>query len=482
MLAEKRKEKAESKIFPPFISEFIIINSNGMEDDWNQSYQRIKAKHDEAYYAVEQAIQLEENGKPAQALAQYKLGIALIDDALITPVALPDDEDNTLDETWRQALKMIHKMKRSRADVVLRAGTLSNQLDPKDEASVRTEPNHSGVDGRPRTFSELGESLKNLQYNVDDIPNSLELLFLCDGVKLYHIAASGEVTTADESSTLRIVRLEKDIVQHLQATYFMQIIRSSVATPLVEESASDEENEDVAGAVGACSAGAAALATQNTPGRENSDSSLIYPLVPGASPCYLTDYGAFIFPDLESTVAGAAIGLLIPDESAEVALEILEAILHGVVKQARPNLAEWDDIPTGQYRPTRHISERISSGIVLGAGHISNGLVKGSEKVGEFVTYSTPYIISKLNRAPENAPPVSDCVINGVEMAKTATGVAVNVTGYIAGKVGSATMALGKFLAPHVQCQGSKLLTKTGMSADKAAETVSYLGQNKYFN
>lgn len=465
-------KQANFKTFSPFITDFIIINANGMEDDWNQSYQHIKAKHDEAYYAVEQAIKLEEDGKPAQALAQYKLGIALIDEALITPVALPEDED-TLDETWAQALKMIQKMKRSRADVVLRVGTLTNQLDPRDETAAITEPN---VEGRPRTYSELGEALKHLQYREDGIPNTLELLFLCDGVKLYHIAPSGEVTTADDSSILRIVCLEQDVVQNLETTYFMQIIRSSVAAPIIEEPISDEENDDGAAGGGAAGVGAAALVSEQALQNENVDSSLIYPLVPGASPCYLTDYGAFIFPDLGSTVAGAAIGLIIPDESADVALEILEAILHGVAKQARPDLSGWDDIPSDQYPPRRHLSEQISSGIVKGACHLSNGLVKGSEKVGEFVSYSTPYIISRLNKAPENAPPVSDRVITSVEMAKSATSVAVNVTGFIAGKVGSATMALGKFLAPHVQCQGSKLLTKTtGMSADKAAETVRFV-------
>lgn len=463
-------KKQDFKTFPPFVTEFIVINANGMEDDWTQSYQHIKAKHDEAYFAVEQAIKLEEDGKPAQALAQYKLGIALIDEALITPVALPENED-TLDETWAQALKMIQKMKRSRADVVLRVGALTNQLDPRDETAAVIEPNVASVEGRPRTFGELGEALKHLQYTDDDVPNTLELLFLCDGVKLYHIAPSGEVTTADDSSTLRIVRLEQDVVRNLQTAYFMQIICSSVAAPIIEEPISDEENED-----GAAGGGAAALVAANALQNVNVDSSLIYPLVRGASPCYLTDYGAFIFPDLESTVAGAAIGLIIPDESADVVLEMLEAILHGVAKQARPDLSGWDDIPSDQYRPRRHLSEQISSGIVKGACHLSNGLVKGSEKVGEFVSYSTPYIISRLNKAPENAPPVSDRVITSVEMAKSATSVAVNVTGFIAGKVGSATMALGKFLAPHVQCQGSKLLTKTtGMSADKAAETVCFV-------
>lgn len=30
----------------------------------------------------------------------------------------------------------------------------------------------------------------------------------------------------------------------------------------------------------------------------------VYPLVPGVSPCYRTDYGAFILPDLQADVPG----------------------------------------------------------------------------------------------------------------------------------------------------------------------------------
>lgn len=448
-----------------------------MEEEWKHSYHLIKEKHDEAYYAVDLAIKLEEDDKPEQALAEYKLGIALIDEALSTPVALPDNDD-TLDSSWTHALKMIQKMKRSRAEILLRVGTLTTKLYPKDEVPPTVNfddlDETAAVEGRPRTFSELADALKNLKFDADQMPNSLELLFLCDGVKLYHVAATGVVTTNDESSTLRIVRLEADKAQNVQATYFMQIIRSSVAEPIVE--ISDEENEsnrDVDGATGTSSE--AVLLPQKTSTESSShDNSLIYPLIAGASPCFLTEFGAFLFPDLESSVPGSAIGLVIPDESAEIVLEILEAILHGVVKQGKQpaSLSEWEDIPEDQHRPRRALSEQISTGIIRGASHLSNGLVRGSEKVGEMMTYSTPYILARLSRAPENTPPVSDKVVGGVELAKSATNVAVNVTGYVANKVGSATMALGRFLAPHVQCQGSKLLSKTGMAPEKAVETV----------
>lgn len=434
-----------------------------MEDEWSHSYKLIKESHDEAYHAVDRAIKFEEEERPELALAHYKLGIAMIDEALATPVALPEDEDS-MDETWNRALEMIQKMKRSRAEILLRIGTLSAKIDPKGEIKAANNGTSETVDGRPRTFAELADALRHLEYGVDEIPNTLELLFLCEGVKLYSISASGEVTTADECNTLRIVRLEKDATKNLDATYFMQIIKSSVATQInIADETSNVEN-----ATKSAEKGAEALASAaSKPSEQRTDGSFIYPLVPKASPCFLTEYGAFIFPDLESAEAGSAIGLVIPPGSAEVALEILEAILHGVVKQAGL------EAEGGYHRPRRALSDTISSGIVRGAFHLSNGLVKGSEKMGEFMSYSTPYIISKLNKAPPNAPPVSNKVVGGVEIAKSATCVAVNVTGYVAGKVGTATMALGRFLAPHVQIQGSKLLTSTtGMDPAKASETV----------
>lgn len=63
-------------------------------------------------------------------------------------------------------------------------------------------------------------------------------------------------------------------------------------------------------------------------------------------------------------------------------------------------------------------------------------LVKGTEQLGKVVSYTTPYVISKMNKAPNNAPPVSGKAKTGIEIAKTATGVAVGVTGFVANKVG----------------------------------------------
>lgn len=196
------------------------------------------------------------------------------------------------------------------------------------------------------------------------------------------------------------------------------------------------------------------------------DSSWIYPLIPCVSPCFRTEYGAFIFPDLEADEYGASVGIFIrsDDNSQEIVLEILEEILHGVVLQLKEDHRQI---------PTRYRSTVISENILKGAQFISNNLIKGAEKTGQFMSYSTPYIISKMQGATENAAPVSSNVETSVQVARSVTGVAAGVTGYIAGKVGSATLSLGKFLAPHIQKHGSTLLSKTlGYEEAEAQESM----------
>lgn len=448
-----------------------------MADEWQTTYRTLKQKHDEASKAIELAKNGEELENLDVALINYKLSIELIDDALATPVALPEDPDD-VDDTWRLGLGIVQNLKRMRADVLGRIAILS-PTPSMDECHGKIEKSTSS--NRPRTFMELAEALQNIEYdaaNIESLPSILELLFACEGVKLYHIDINGEVTTTDESSTLRIIRLDQDVVQKLDATYFLQIIHSSEAEliqgddDLIEEldENSLESDDDVTPS--------AKKTRANTPPKP-SDSSLIYPLVAGVSPCFRTEFGAFIFPDILSNIPGAAYGVVIPKTADEIVFEILEAILHGVVRQEPDQFHEiveeaeelGEEGETKQ-RGRRYASERISDNIVQGACFISNGLVKGTEQVGKLVSYTTPYIISKLHKGPENAP-VSNKVSGGVEVAKAATGVAVGVTGFVANKVGNATMALGRFLAPHVHAQGSKLLSKTmGYSTDEAQDKV----------
>lgn len=454
-----------------------------MENEWQQSFDAIKTKHDLAFKTIAVAKRHDAAANHELATVNYKISIELIDDALATPVALPDDPAATEnDQSWSVALEMIQKMKRTRAELLQRIGVLS-ELGTKtieDEVEVDDLMDDTEADSnapkRPRTFMELAEALQNLEYNSVVLPSVFELLFACDGVTLYHINVNGEVSTTDESSTLRIVRLDQGLEQNFEANYFMQIIPSSVAEKIKEPEpvASGQNGRDEAEAIAGASSEASVAPSERATGNCEVR-SIIYPLVPGVSPCYRTEFGAFIFPDLEAEVPGSAIGFVITSGHDEIVLEILEAILHGVVRQGQTPSAEVEYIDEdleGHPRQVRQSSEVISENILKGACIISNGLVKGSEQVGKFVSFTTPYIISKMNKAPPATVPGK--VVGGVEIAKSATSKAVSVTGYVAGKVGTATMALGRFLAPHVHTQGSKLLSSAmGISNDEASNKVN---------
>lgn len=421
-----------------------------IEEEWSKTFEVIRSKHDSAYKTIELAIRNEEQEQPELAVINYKLGISLIDEALNVQVAVPEDA-TTLDESWNEACKMIHKMKRTRGEVMQRLTTLGQKntaaphsCDISDGASGSTS-SHDNNGMRPRTYFELSEELRKIRHKETSSVKSMELLFSCEGVKLFYIADTGNVTTSSEDSTLRIVQLAENVEKKLESTYFLQILESPQAN--VDPS----ELQDISSEM------------------MLNDISWVYPLYPGTSPCFRTDFGAFVFPDLHADQPGSAIGIVIPTGSDEIVLEILESILHGVVKQGIS--ADSEELQ----RTRRATSDVVSRNLVKGAYCISNGLVKGSEKIGQFVTYSTPFIISQIGCAPQNTPPVSERVVNGVEIAKSATTAAASFTGYVAGKVGTATMALGRFLAPHIQRQGSKLLSSAaGYSPEEANETVCF--------
>lgn len=454
-----------------------------MDSEWQESFDVIRSKHDLAYKTIEVAKRHDAAVNIELAIVNYKISIELIDDALATPVALPDDPQATeTDQSWSIALGMIQKMKRTRAELLQRIGTLTahnnnrtieNEIDAddlmdEDDVDANGDAN---TQRRPRTFMELAEALQNLEYNSAELPSVLELLFSCDGITLYHINANGDVTTTDESSTLRIIRLDQDLEQNFEATYFMQIIPSSM-TEQISKQDSPSNSAEPNGVQAEASGSSEAIVS---PVKETIDKrdvhSIIYPLVAGVSPCYRTEFGAFIFPDLEADIPGSAFGFVITSGHDEIVLEILEAILHGIVRQGQEPSAD-DEEAEIQARIARETSDVISENLVKGACIISNGLVKGSEQVGKFVSFTTPYIISKMNKAPPTAVP--NRVVGGVEIAKCATSKAVSITGFVAGKVGSATLALGRFLAPHVHTQGSKLLSSAmGISSDEASNKVN---------
>lgn len=293
-----------------------------------------------------------------------------------------------------------------RSEILLRIGTLFRKSEEQAESNKRKSSNDSSGSGdttkrRARTYGELEQVLKDLgkvEPSMNDKNNIIEILFCCNGVKLYYIESNGEVVSSLEDTSFRIVRLGEDFEKNLDETVFLQLIKSKDSTLDIDIGNEITENHEV----GAMQGGAVGGSEQT-----QVDPSFVYPLIPGVSPCFRTSFNAYVLPDLQSN-DGSAIGLMIPPEFDEIVLDILISILKGVVtKDGVVEFGDFTSIGQEVSRSKRSTGDNISENIVYSAQWISLGLMKTAEKTGEFMTYSTPYIMNKIQKAPDNAPPVS---------------------------------------------------------------------------
>lgn len=245
---------------------------------------------------------------------------------------------------------------------------------------------------------------------------------------------------------------------------FMQIIDTCVTIPIQKGNVSTSTSENSNGLKHTSDAFNESLMQPNKSNNVALDGShdFLHPLVAGMTPCLKTEFGAFIFPDLQSNDVNAAIGLVFPEEVVDYVTDLIQSVLPEMVIQ-----------PPGSSRKLSN-SENISANIVKVAQCISNGLVYSSTKTGELMTSTTPYLISKIRKGNEYAP-VSAPVKSSVEAAKKITGGALSLTGFVANKVSSACYSLGQRLAPHIHSQGSKILTNgLGYDQGSANETVIF--------
>lgn len=78
-------------------------------------------------------------------------------------------------------------------------------------------------------------------------------------------------------------------------------------------------------------------------------------------------------------------------------------------------------------------------GLVRGAGVVSSVLKRSAEKTGDFLTWGTPYVISKLSKS--ESVEVSEDWKARAGVAKSVTTTVASVSGKLADKLGNATMA-----------------------------------------
>lgn len=405
----------------------LASDGPGTSAGWAHTFEALTKYHNEALKLQDEAETLEKGNDAEAALTKYSECLAAMDHALSLPIVRPPNPNIS----WERAGIITEKLQKSREDVKNKVVTLKSRVasssalpssppsyeeamgmdaSKSDEAAAGTssEP-QAGLAVSPalRTYRELGQALHTLRVNEE--AGDAEVIFAYDNVLLYFISPDGSVSSSNEPERMIIVHFSEEIVGRPPA--YLQV------------------------------------------------GNWIYPLVPGVSPCFRTSYRAFILPDIHSDVEGSAVGLMLPEDADESVFELLEIILDGITLQLEPE-------ERGATRLRREVG--LAHSVVRGARWVSSRLVSGAERAGDLMNRGTPKLLQHIEQ--EQPKEFSPNVAKGFEVAKNVSGKAVQVTGFIAGKVGLATSALGRFLAPHIQQQGTRLLTNTFKMDETAAK------------
>jgi len=104
-------------------------------------------------------------------------------------------------------------------------------------------------------------------------------------------------------------------------------------------------------------------------------------------------------------------------------------------------------------------------------------MVKGAVKTSEYLFYGSEY--AKQYITPEaTAREVDPQLRQGLEAARWVSTGACRVSGWMVSKVGSATMALGRLAAPHLERGATRALTSlTSQSSNEASSQIAIAGE-----
>ncbi|KAK8731802.1 hypothetical protein OTU49_007270 [Cherax quadricarinatus] len=193
-----------------------------------------------------------------------------------------------------------------------------------------------------------------------------------------------------------------------------------------------------------------------------------YPLIPAQSPVLHSFYGAYMFPDVSSSVPGSSVGVIIPDTVDKETKEFFEQILIQMTSY------QEQAVPPGvdHLKQTKIIQQSTSERIASGAEVLSKGVVWGAEKLGELISFGSESLKGYLQPV-EQKKEIDPKWQSTARVARDVSGKAVKVSGYLLSQVGKATMALGKRLAPQIQKQSTRAISHfTGQNEQQASSNV----------
>lgn len=446
------------------------------EQQHKEEFQQFKSWHDEAYLYINQAITQEkpEIDRPDVALIMYQKGLGVLD------LALCVDTESKQDDNWLKARKMQQKMVKTRSHVESRIQIITESLissnsepkthnDPCTTARMTLSSNppsyedvisrnnlkdirKSSIPSRPPPPYTQHSITKNQNEEIIDLTGENnqvetglasqmvrsetsdsvgssehgEVIFSMLGVQVFHISASGEVTTPSYPDTLHVVRFDRE---------------------------NDKNGQEL-------------------PPAFIEVGEWTYPLIRGKSPVLKANYGGYIFPDLETSLTGGSVGIIIPETVSETDREIFESILTEITTAFKTQ----EEVET-EYAKYKDFSNTLSSGLVKGAEVVGRGMVKGAVKTSEYLYYGSEY--AKQYIVPEAAAREVDPKLRqGLEAARWVSTGACRVSGWMVSKVGSATLALGRLMAPHLERGANRALTNlTHQSNLEASNQIAIAGE-----
>ncbi|KAL7634293.1 UNVERIFIED_CONTAM: hypothetical protein RMT77_015623 [Armadillidium vulgare] len=417
--------------------------------------EQFESWYKEAYKKIDNGITLVTEGRSETASEILEEGLKLIDKALSVKVETFEIGADKL----QLYIEMQNKMRITKKEVLLHF--TDNQL----PSSSSSENSNQHLGDAPPSYEEYLNSLSGepgsatVQYPSLD-PNNLQLDDMCyplqarngntaspmvtpvmspqngemifqieNGVQIFFIYANGRVTSPSYPSFLSIFTFPEPICSNEQSGWpgargFLQVGEWS------------------------------------------------YPLVPSQSPVLHSFYGAYMFPDAANPEPGASVGILIPDTVSKDELEMFEQILSQMTSYQEQKVPSGVDAEEERAKVAKSSGQRIAEGLVSGAEAVSKGVVWGAEKLSNLISYGSDKLKDSLEPEAQHRP-VDPKWQKTAEVARSVSGTAVKVSGYLLSQVGKATMALGKRVAPAIQKHGTRAISRlTGYKESDADASV----------
>jgi len=474
-------------------------------------FEQFKAWHDEAYLYINQAITQEKPSidRKDVALMMYQRGLGLLDLALCVDTTGPGP-------AWDKARAMQTKMSTTRCHVEERIKDLTDLLAPSLPSSAASStpparppppntappcydapPSYDQSQAHTKLAQSVTTNSKTANHpppsygascNIPSVPyldvdaellelvddgdgevqvvgmrrsvtsDSLteqgEVLFTMEGVQVFRVSVCGEVSTPSYPNTLYLIKVSREGRDGCGMK--RRRMQHDNGGHMQHDNVQFAREENRGGAPAFLEVG-----------------QWTYPLVKGKSPVLRSEFSnCYMFPDVHTGIEGDAVGILVPDTVTQPDREIFESLMAELT-----NAFKTKEDVEASYQEYREFSSNLADGLVRGSEVLGRGMVKGAVKGSELMFHGADYV-KKYITPEESAREVDPTLRQGLETAAWVSNGACRVSGWLVGKVGLATMALGRMAAPHLEKGANRALTHlTSQSPHESSNQLKMVGE-----